>query len=378
MRSFQLSIGCEVYSWQRRGGVSRVFSEILPRICDLDPAVRITLWWDDGLQQPLPRHPQIASRRRPCFERWLGPRPPSLISRAARFADRVWMGPTRGKIWHSTFYSIAPRWDGPVVVTIYDMIPALFPKLFASEADQALRRHEQQCVEAADRVICISESTARDLQRLWKVDPAKIRIAPLGCSPVFRPPDAPVRSNSAAESAFFLYVGSRAAYKNFDGLLRAYRSWPERERVRLLVVGEPWSPEESRLLSDLGLTVRVSLLSPVEDERLRELYSCAAALVYPSLYEGFGLPLLEAMACGCPVVASRIPSTLEVAGDCPIYFDPTVPESFCQALTTAWEAGRDSLGSHRGLERARQFSWDRTAAKTLAVYHELLESRISS
>ena len=102
------------------------------------------------------------------------------------------------------------------------------------------------------------------------------------------------------------------------------------------------------------------------------LYNRALAFIYPSLYEGFGIPLLEAMACGCPIVASRIPSTIEVAGDCPVYFNPNDVEELISALDIIIPEGRNSKRTRSGLERVKKYSWQKTAEQTLEVYHSLV------
>jgi len=121
----------------------------------------------------------------------------------------------------------------------------------------------------------------------------------------------------------------------------------------------------------LGIQNRVHLLTDVDDEELCRLYDQADAFVYPSLYEGFGIPLLEAMACGCPVVASRIPSTIEVAGMCPVYFESAEVESLLAAFDMALSEGRDSERVRSGFERVKSYSWDKTAKQTLEVYYVL-------
>ena len=134
-------------------------------------------------------------------------------------------------------------------------------------------------------------------------------------------------------------MGTRGQHKNFLLLLEAYARWDRRSELSLVAVGAPWSNDEVHHLEIRGVSDRVHLLTDVDDERLCRLYNCAAALVYPSLYEGFGVPLLEAMACGCPIIASRIPSTIEVAGECPIYVEPTEPEDLIEAFDTAVAEG---------------------------------------
>jgi glycosyltransferase involved in cell wall biosynthesis len=141
--------------------------------------------------------------------------------------------------------------------------------------------------------------------------------------------------------------------------------------VDLVVVGKPWTPEEEHLLLDRGVGATVRLRTAVEDSRLCRLYNDAAAFLYPSLYEGFGIPLLEAMACGCPIVASRIPSTIEVAGACPIYFDPSDVHSCVEAFDVAMSEGHDSERVRQGIQQAKRYSWDETARRTLNVYREL-------
>jgi glycosyltransferase involved in cell wall biosynthesis len=164
-------------------------------------------------------------------------------------------------------------------------------------------------------------------------------------------------------------------YKNFQALLQAYQTWPGRAEVSLVAVGEPWSRAEQQRLQAAGLVGRVRLLSGVDDQTLCRLYNTAAALVFPSLAEGFGLPLLEAMACGCPVVASRIPSSLEAAADCPLYFDPAIPETLPAVLDQALQEGRSPGRVQAGLERVKLFSWDRTARQTLEVYRQAWAGR---
>ncbi|MCP4110676.1 MAG: glycosyltransferase family 4 protein, partial [Desulfobacteraceae bacterium] len=167
---------------------------------------------------------------------------------------------------------------------------------------------------------------------------------------------------------FLLYVGDRNHYKNADRLLQAYSVWKHRKKVALVVVGGQWKADEERRLTDLGIQDYVRLFTGINDEELCKLYNQAIAFVYPSLYEGFGIPLLEAMACGCPIVASRIPSTVEVAGDCPIYFEPAEIDDLLNAFDIALSEGRESARVKAGLEKVTSYSWDKTAAQTLEVY----------
>jgi glycosyltransferase involved in cell wall biosynthesis len=206
----------------------------------------------------------------------------------------------------------------------------------------------------------------------------RVRVVPWASSALFRPPAGPEPAAAPARP-FFLYVGDRTHYKNFAALLRAFAALSQRYGVALVVVGPPaWSAEEAALIAALQISDRVGLAGQPDDRALCELYNRAAAFVYPSLFEGFGIPLLEAMACGCPIVASRIPSTEEVALDCPYYFDATDPEGFAHALAAVLDAGRDPDRQARGFARARQYTWDAAARRTLKVYGEALGFRSGS
>jgi glycosyltransferase involved in cell wall biosynthesis len=255
------------------------------------------------------------------------------------------------------------------------MVSELFPELFNNAGSERAREQKRRCVLSADAVICISESTRQDVLRLYGVDPDKVIVVPLACGDVFKQHiNISQETESPVPGPFLLYVGSRSQYKNFWLLIEAYSSWPRRDEVSLVVAGGSWSAQEMENLRARGIYQRVRLLNKVDDEALCSLYNMAAAFVYPSLYEGFGIPLLEAMACGCPVIASRIPSTIEVAGDCPVYFEPGETEGLVAALDIALSEGRDSRRTRAGLEHVKNFSWQRTAEDTLKVYRSLSHS----
>ena len=366
-----------IYQTQSHGGISRLYSEILPRMCDLDDSLRITLLTEGKLRQSLSEHPRIVRRRIPPVHRYLRPgrvwKP--LLPAARNLVHRLWIGRGEGQIWHSTYYTLPECWHGAQVVTVVDMTHERFADLFAGPGKDRFRALKRRCVQGADAVICISETTRQDVQRFYGLDPNSIYVVPLACSDVFRQLEqhgdelrAPTRQ------PFLLYVGNRTHYKNFDRLLQAYSVWPYRKRVSLVVVGGPWSADKARRLSQLRIQDRVHLLTDVDDENLCRLYNQAAAFVYPSLYEGFGIPLLEAMACGCPVIASRIPSTIEIAGECPIYFEPTKVESLLAAFEIALSAGSDPERIRTGLDRVKCYSWDKTAGQTLEIYRALSNS----
>jgi glycosyltransferase involved in cell wall biosynthesis len=362
-----------IFQFQSRGGVSRVFSEILPRMCEQDESLRITLLTREGRAplQPLPVHPLITRRAVPHLDPYL--RPGRLWGRYApavkRLMNKLWVGDGAGKIWHSTYFTQPDQWRGAQVVTVHDMIYERYPDRFNEPHDDQFREQKRHAVQDAAAIICVSETTRRDVQHYYGVSSDKTFVVPLAHSATFRP----LENGATGETRpYLLYVGRRAHYKNFDLLLEAYSTWSGRDAVDLIVVGDRgWTPDEERHLADLSLGSKVQLLTDVSDEQLRMLYGRAAAFVYPSLYEGFGIPLLEALACGCPVVSSDIPSSREVAGDCATYFELSSSEGLRAAIERVVADGPNETRRAAGIARAATFSWDETARQTLRVYHSV-------
>jgi glycosyltransferase involved in cell wall biosynthesis len=228
-----------------------------------------------------------------------------------------------------------------------------------------------ECLFRADHVICVSESTKKDLTSFYAVDPRKLSVIYHGCSfPVSVPPSDDVCA------PFLLYVGLRGSYKNFTRLLEVYAGSASIKRdFKLICFGGPrFSALELHNMKILGVEGRVTRVVG-DDKRLQNLYCSAACFIYPSLYEGFGMPVLEAMACGCPVACSSTSSLPEIGGSAAEYFEP----SDCDSIRTAIERlvysdTRRRYMAVQGKHRAAQFSWDRCARQTFQVYSSLMKS----
>lgn len=367
----QVVVDSIIFELNPRGGVARLFAEILPRMCQMDDATEIHLLTNQRHGYGLGLHPHLQMiPLNPPLDRLIRPRyifQPITTWMTNRIKQRA-TRELRRMIWHPTYYTLLPDWRGPVVITVHDMLYEMFPQTFRRLDDRFFRQQKQRCVQQADAVICISETTAQHLQSYINVPRDKIVVIPLAYSTAFR---VLKETSAPVHRPYLLYIGGRRAYKNFDRLLESYRRWRYKEEVALVVVGNPWSPQEKQQISTYDLEGYILRMNPVDDTQLAHLYNQALAFVYPSLYEGFGIPLLEAAACGCPVIASDIPSSREVLGDVPIYFDPQDTDSLIDAMDVAVAEARTSSRTERGLLRAQQYSWDRCARQTLEVYRAL-------
>jgi glycosyltransferase involved in cell wall biosynthesis len=373
--SLQVLMDGIIFELQSLGGISRIYKEILPRMCELDESLRITLFSDKRKKQTLPEHAHINPVNIPTFRQLL--RPGSLwmpvITKLRDSARQRSLGSGSGQIWHSTYYTSPQNWAGYQVLTIHDMIYELFADLFNTRDDHWVRIHKQMCILNADIIICISESTKNDLLEYYQVKDKEIRVIYSAYSRVFKTINKDeIKPDLRNRKPFFLYVGRRLHHKNFIQMLRAYSIWSSRDSVDLLIVDRvPWSSGERKLLAELGIGGSVHLQLNINDQELCQLYNQAEAFIYPSLYEGFGIPLLEAMACSCPVIASRIPSTIEVAGEIPFYFEPNSIDDLCETFHTALGSGKNTPRVQQGLEKVKAYSWEKTAQQTLNVYRDL-------
>ena len=369
----QLIIDGLIYQRQAVGGVSRIFTEILPRMCEMDSSLEISIITTQELKQPLPTHNNIGQQNLFPVDNYLKP---AWVWREFDLRSKFinWkIGDGKETIWHSTFFTRLDQWVGKEVLTVHDLISELYPEYFTKYKDEKLRAIKRKCIMSADAVLCVSMNTQKDLIEFYDLPIEKTHVVPNAYNPIFTQnseyqPITLIPNNKP----FLLYVGVRWGYKNFLTLVESYSVWKYRHEVDVIVVGSDWSDEEKEILIQLKLQDNVHLVSNIPDELLVDLYIQALAFVFPSLYEGFGIPLLEAMACGCPIVASRIPTSLEVAGDIPFYFEPTEIDSLLLALDRVYQQDNVDQKVAAGLELVKKYSWDRTARETLSIYKGLM------
>jgi len=298
-------------------------------------------------------------------------RPSQLVAKAiGRATSRPLARLFCAQVVHETYYSARPTAPAgvPVVLTVYDMIHELYPELF--HATDSTLRNKPIALARADRILCISDHTRRDLLRFYPQVADKAMTVLFGFDANFS--TAP-EGQRVHPRPFILYLGIRRSYKNFDGLLEAYaQSQLPSEGIDLICVGDgPLRPSEAALAERLGIGDRV-IQREADDGTLRRLYRDAILFAYPSLYEGFGIPPLEAMAAGCPVVAVRAASVPEVCGDAAEYGEPGDVGSLADALDrVALSPTHADALRKAGREQSGRFSWRRCAHETAAIYRTL-------
>ncbi len=353
---------------QAFGGISRYFVELANNISST-PGVSV------GVISPLYINAYLADSSNRV--RVMGQRVPE-VRRTGRIYRTInnlltplWMRHFQPDLVHETYYSrcrLAPK-GTKLVLTVHDMIHERFSESFPP--GDATSIDKRRAVERADHVICISEQTRKDLLDRVDIDPGKTSVVHHGFSLTKQPMSVGPRSGRP----YLLYVGNRGGYKNFESLLQAYAAEPLMQREYDLVAfgGGPFNAQELALMHAHGLDERQLRQIAGNDAVLADLYQHAALFVYPSRYEGFGIPPLEAMSFDCPVVCSNVSSIPEVVGDAAEFFNPDSSVELGKAIERVLNNAvlRQALIS-RGRERIKLFSWERCAHQTLDIYRRLL------
>lgn len=277
-------------------------------------------------------------------------------------------------ILHKSYFDWPSRRivNTPTVITLHDMIYELFPEM--SGPFNNVIKLKKAAIQNADHVICISESTKRDAINILGLSEEKISVVPLGTGS-FETIKQDTQLFSPIDSPYLLYVGKRAGYKNFSGFINAARKSPRLMRDFKIVAfgGKNFSSRELREIGSLGFTDGQVTQVSGDDELLSTYYRNAEALVFPSQYEGFGLPPLEAMAQECPVISSNTSSMPEVIGNAAEFFNPGNHEEIKQAIeAVVYSPSRKNELLSLGQERLQYFTWEKCAERTLQVYKSLI------
>lgn len=294
----------------------------------------------------------------------------SLNGLIARQQLRAW----QPDVVHETYFSNTRSGSGkiPTVLTVFDMIGELGLDAEAPSPAELRRSKKYAAVKRADHVVCISEYTRQDLIRLYDVAPAKTSTIHLGCA-VATPADTLALK---VVKPYLLFVGLRGGYKNFARFIQGFASSaPLRSSFDIVAFGGGgFGTEEQAQLQALKLPPDQVRQIDGDDTGLATYYRQASALVYPSCYEGFGLPPLEAMAYQCPVVSGQLTAMPEVIGDAAEFFEPTDVANIAEAIQkVVFSPERTKELIAKGLARVQQFTWQNCAARHLDLYQELVK-----
>jgi glycosyltransferase involved in cell wall biosynthesis len=349
---------------QTAGGINRYFSRIINKLPD-NYAPTLTVSCFSEIDRP--SHPQLQLVKYKRF--W----PEKISFRLEKYFFRTAVNTQGYDLIHPTYYSLLSMQEvktlrAPVVVTVWDMLHEIFAEQLDPSGQQAEKK--RKAITAAQAIICISENTKKDLLERYPSVERKVSVTYLApgidASISYGPEATPVRP-------YYIYVGGRWSYKNFGGLLAAFAkvisSYPD---IALCIVGAPFNQTEEKLIAELKLSHNIEHYGYLNDSHLAKLYRHSIALVYPSLYEGFGLPPLEAMACGTAVVAANCSSIPEVVGDAGLLFNHKSKDDLADSLLhlLANPISRNNLIS-AGYRRLQAFSWEKTVSQTLNVYRSV-------
>ena len=355
----------QAFVHQVTGGVSRYFANLAAGL-DAVPGCSARVL------SPLHRNEHLSGQPRRLVY-GLGLPGAYRVGRICWFATRA-LSPAlshllHADIVHETYFAPKPYMTRARrrVTTMYDMIHELFtPGHFTTE-------HKRASIARADHVLCISHNTKKDLCEIFGLPPERASVTHLGYQDFSAAIGQP-RPPALQGAPYVLYVGQRSGYKNFDQALQAFAASERLKRQHRLVCfgGGVLTPTELARAAELGLDAKHLLQIGGTDAMLGLAYANAVAFIYPSLYEGFGLPPLEAMSAGCPVLASNSSSLPEVVGDAGLSFDPNELEEVRDALERM--VGSEALRAdlvQRGHERRKLFTWQRCVEQTLEVYRKI-------
>lgn len=353
----------QTFHAQRFGGISRYFCEIAGHACHTTPEIAVRFSMNQYIRHSdIKGHTPIPMRPYKIMSGWFRDINRKASIKAIRKGDF--------DLFHPTYYNpyfLEALQDKPFVLTIHDMTHERFPQYFPNDPTPS---YKKLLAAKAKRIIAISECTKRDIMEYLNVPEEKIDVIYHGLDPQ---PMAEGRPDGLPDE-YILYVGDRRGYKNFElvvnGFARLTRDYPH---LHLVLTGRPLSKSEKELLANYRTEQRVTVMSDISDTVLAQLYRNARLFVYPSLYEGFGIPILEAFAQQCPVVLSRASCFPEVAADAAEYFDATSADGLVSAMKRVLtdDSHRHEL-TEKGTRRLSLFTWDETARRTEETYMKAL------
>ena len=367
----------QVFSWQRYGGISRYIYELahhLDQQTNISVNILAGAYVNEYLKTSKPG--LVWGLPVPYFPRH---KYHQMLGFFNYQISQQWLNLNKPDIIHETYYSdkCLITTEGKVVLTVHDMTHERLSEFFNHRDIFQVKDNtsliKKRAIKRADRIICISQNTKKDLIELFDVDASKISVIYLGYSKGMN--SVTIDGEIRPLKPYIFYVGERGGYKNFTRLLQAYVSSAQLRKDFQIICfgGGSFSVQERDNMENLGIKEGEVVQISGDDITLANYYHNAAIFVYPSLYEGFGIPLLEAMAVRCPVVCSNTSSLPEVAGEAAELFNPYEPESIANAMENVlFSTQKRETLIQQGTKRVKQFSWETCAEQTKELYLSLV------
>jgi glycosyltransferase involved in cell wall biosynthesis len=368
-----------VFQFQRYGGVSRYFYELVTRLSTKEDV-------DISLFQGFHINEYALSEHKQNFDsywgyKWKCKKPVAkyiahiLFAIPNKILFDIYMRLSDVNIYHPTYYmkGLKQNRKVPTVITVYDMIHELYPDQFIDS--WFVIKAKKRAISIANVIIAISENTKRDLIKIYDVPESKIKVVYLASSLQSSNPMTidELKEGYGLKRPYILYVGDRRTYKNFKILLNSYIDHFSDDFDLICFGGGGFKTDE---LKNIDNSINNSIIQlSGSDDLLASLYKHAFCFVYPSFYEGFGIPPLEAMSVGCPVIASNASSIPEVVGDAAILFDPHSKDELVDAIRSLYDESKRNDFIKHGFEQEKKFSWDKMANETLDIYKNIIKDR---
>ncbi len=356
----------QIFSAQRYGGISRYFIELYSHLLSMDtvqPEISV-LYSENFYYQEF-----FHMRQYLPVNNFFGKK--TLLNKINECVSKSRIIKGNFDIFHPTYYNpyfLKILKNKPYVLTVFDMIHEIHPELFKGDPTPIQKKH---LVEFATRIIAISENTKKDIIKFYNIDPAIITVIPLATSLHIQNSEI----SSKLPQKYILFVGNRNLYKNFDFFIKSISSFlcDQKDLYLICAGGGIFSDDEIKLIERLNLMRRVFHYAITNDNILSQLYQNAILFVFPSLYEGFGIPILEALSCGCPVAASNYSSIPEIGGDAVMYFNPNDSSSIEKVVgEILLDKELQNTLRIRGYQRMKLFSWKRTVEMTKTLYEDII------
>lgn len=368
MKELQVIYDSQIFDAQTFGGISRYFCEIIPR---MNITFDISVRYSENIYL---KESKLCKHRLP-IPRWIFNKYKNkLLGKNRKFSEHM-LRSSSTYLLHATYYEpYFQEWLGnnPYVITVHDMIYEKLPEFFSKEDRELIFEQKKKVVTQADRVIAISQNTKKDIIELLHIAPEKIDVIYHGTN-IQKPTQ---KILVTLPKRFILYVGTRYSYKNFTRFAKAFSLLSSKDKdLYAICTGNPFSMNEIKIFESLNISPKFIHIQ-ASDAMLYTLYTQAEAFVFPSLYEGFGIPILEAYACLCPAIISNTSCFPEIAADAAAYFNPYSEIEIADTIASViYNPTLRTDLIHKGSEQIKLYSWEKAALQTEQVYFKALENK---